>query len=455
MFKMSSLSVNRVDPAPGWADFCLCFLKIGAGSFGGPVDYVRRIILTEHQWLDEEQFLSCYSMAICMPGSLGINLCICVGQMLRGGLGAVAAAIFTLLIPTFVVLIFALGYNTLSHDHRVLELLAGAAAGSSAVIASTTIYLMRIGIKGLRGVLIALCAFILIDCQRLQMFAVMILLIPLGLILFQPKGLAESGSVSEKSDLKGHPFLKQLLLGLLVTGIFFFEHSPAFSRFPSWIHFPGANLTERPGSRGTGNSSCPVSIASGNLKKQAPAPNPAITCVELSEMLLPLSFSGFGGGSTILPCLKNQSVDRYAFIDNDQFVNFFTLSNLTPGPSTMIVALIGYYSCHPWGFISALGGALVALLAMFAPATVIVGLLGQHWFRWRHSPWVASFKKAILTIGIGLLSAATLTISEHSLLSPSLGVIFAVSIILSLWKSPSPAYLVLGSGFAYVLVSSI
>jgi chromate transporter len=94
--------------------------------------------------------------------------------------------------------------------------------------------------------------------------------------------------------------------------------------------------------------------------------------VRLAWTFLWLSFLCIGGGLGIVPEIERQAVTAHQWISSREFVDAYTIAQLTPGPNMKIAAFIGYAARGPLG-------ALVAAVAMFVPPAILTALVSQHW----------------------------------------------------------------------------
>lgn len=80
--------------------FFACF-KIGLMSFGGGLSgWVYQDFVIRRGWISEDDFASSMAMGQMLPGGNVANLVICLGEQLRGPIGA-ATAVFGLLVGPF------------------------------------------------------------------------------------------------------------------------------------------------------------------------------------------------------------------------------------------------------------------------------------------------------------------------------------------------------------------
>src|SRR5204862_3746548 len=121
-----------------------------------------------------------------------------------------------------------------------------------------------------------------------------------------------------------------------------------------------------------------------------------------------LSFICVGGGLGVIPEMQRQVVVRHAWVTAGEFVDGYTLAQLTPGPTMLVVAFVGYRA-------HGLLGAVLATAAMFVPTSIIVVLVAERWQRLRAHRWAESAERALLPIGIGLSAAGAYTLARSAL----------------------------------------
>jgi chromate transporter len=107
----------------------------------------------------------------------------------------------------------------------------------------------------------------------------------------------------------------------------------------------------------------------------------------------------FGGGYVIIPLMQADAVDRTGWMTHAQFLNGVALGQLTPGPVTHTVAVVGYAA-------AGLGGALLAAAIAFAPSFVIVGLGGDRFGRLRASRDARAFLDGAGPAAVGAILGA-------------------------------------------------
>ena len=83
-----------------------------------------------------------------------------------------------------------------------------------------------------------------------------------------------------------------------------------------------------------------------------------------------LSILSIGGSNSVVPEMARHAVEVEHWLTAAQFTDIFAISQTAPGPSNLIVALIGFKVAGFWG-------ALVAQLAMMLPAASLMLLVSR------------------------------------------------------------------------------
>jgi chromate transporter len=170
-----------------------------------------------------------------------------------------------------------------------------------------------------------------------------------------------------------------------------------------------------------------------------------VTYGRLAIVFMVLSLLGFGGGNAIIPQMHADVVDHYHWATSAEFTRFFGLAKLAPGPTTTLAALVGYK-------VAGISGAVVATIAVFVPAGILVYAVGHVWTKLRGNPWRERFSRAIKPVVLGLIWAGVVTLGRGALDGPVTIAIAAIAVIILLRTGWNQAVLVLGAGIAGALV---
>jgi chromate transporter len=118
-----------------------------------------------------------------------------------------------------------------------------------------------------------------------------------------------------------------------------------------------------------------------------------------------LSLLSFGGTNTVLPEMHRQAVSVNHWLTDLEFASVFAISQASPGPSSLIVSLIGLKAA---GWL----GVLVSVVAMFAPSVMVTFAASLAWERFRDAKWRIAAEKGLAPITVGLLLASGLVITR-------------------------------------------
>lgn len=129
---------------------------------------------------------------------------------------------------------------------------------------------------------------------------------------------------------------------------------------------------------------------------------------------LGLSLFSIGGGNTLLTEYHHLSVDQFCWLTSNQFNDLYALAEAAPGPSSMLVGLLGMAAAWQEGPTWALLTALTAEAAILLPSTVLVVIACLSWNRLRDSPWRLAFERAMGPITLGILFAVGVRILQLS-----------------------------------------
>jgi chromate transporter len=104
----------------------------------------------------------------------------------------------------------------------------------------------------------------------------------------------------------------------------------------------------------------------------------------------------YGGGFVIIPLMQADAVDTYHWMTDTEFLNAVALGQVTPGPVTQTVAVVGFAA---YG----IGGGLLAALVAFAPSFAFVLLGARRFDAVRHNAVIRSFLEGAGPAAIGAI----------------------------------------------------
>jgi chromate transporter len=158
--------------------------------------------------------------------------------------------------------------------------------------------------------------------------------------------------------------------------------------------------------------------------------------VRLCLLFLQMSLLAFGGANTILPELQRQVVDVNHMMSAHTFAALFALAQAAPGPNMMVVSLIGWH-------VAGLSGAVLTMVCVVAPSSMLTFLVARAWYRFRDAPWRRTIQRGLIPVTAGLLLSSAALLIKATTLDWSLGGLTAAVTVLLLTTKTHPM-LVLG-----------
>lgn len=178
---------------PQLRDLFKVFLTAGAVSFGGGVlAYLREYLVRQHGWLDDDDFLDALEVSETLPGLNSVNMSVIVGDRMRGAVGA-AVAVVGLMLPGMVVMM-TLGvlWEQQRHNPNVGHFLVGVAASAVGLLLTVTLQLgHKQFVRPLDLMMIAV-TFIAVSVYGISLGWVLLVLGPLAIWLYRPRGAVET-----------------------------------------------------------------------------------------------------------------------------------------------------------------------------------------------------------------------------------------------------------------------
>jgi chromate transporter len=137
------------------------------------------------------------------------------------------------------------------------------------------------------------------------------------------------------------------------------------------------------------------------------------TYLSIAGLFGMLSLLSIGGGNVVLPEMHLRSVNGQHWLTNTQFADIFSISQAAPGPSILIVTLVGYAAGLKTGGVpGAVLGGVIATVAMIVPAASLVYVVTLFWQRAQESNWRIAVEKGFAPLTVGLILATSLVMSR-------------------------------------------
>jgi chromate transport protein ChrA len=441
------------------------FFWIAITTVQGAAGHMRRQIVQQRKLVTEKEFLESFALAEFLPQpDSTFGLAVHIGHRTRGIPGAIVVAV-AMITPSFL-LALLLG-SAFIHFHKVSWVVAGAAGAGAAVCSVIGATLLEIGRKAVidyRDFLLILLVFVLLRYGILHISGVLLWVTPLALWLHRPSRHEKLHGMQEPPGmvptLGFRHFLRRRFdqifnserWGMVLTAVAVVAIMGVISSIEKngpglFEKFQGALIHDHKPKK---EQACPAipfkPLPSGSSDVIPIAP----ICTDLVSTFSALSVCAFGGEETILPCMQRASVSHHNWMDKGDFLNFFSLSFIIPGPS-MLAAFIGLKACSPFGEQWALVGALIAMLALFIPNMAVILAAAHSWDWLNQWRWRPSLGKALLLIASGALAAAFMFIIESAVQSTVSALIAIGCALILLLTDLNPVLIILLSGIAGLL----
>ena len=338
----------------------LAFLKIGTIGFGGGMAIIALMeheLVRKRRVIEAEEFLHGVGLGQIL-GPFAVNTALFIGYRLYGTLGGLIAAC-AFMAPSLVMVLIL---SWLYFSYHAIPALQGAVAGlGPVVIALILSAAWSMGRKAFQSWIAALlCAVATVaGLYRINPFYV----------------LVGAGIVG-------------LTLGTRVGGV---------DRRPPAPAEPEADRVTK--EWGAGAFVWPVSL---------PATAAGASLVKLCVTFLTIGLVFFGGGFALVPVLHQTLVEKLGWLSPQEFIDGVAISNLTPGPISVLATFAGYR-------LRGIVGALVATGALYLPAVVLMLVLCHQYERLKDRRETQAFLAGVIPAVIGLVLSTAVLLASGTL----------------------------------------
>ena len=166
-----------------WTLFKSMFV-LSACTFGGGfviVSLMKKRYVEELRWLEEEEMLDVKAITQSVPGPLPVNASVIIGYRMAGIVGSLVAIGGTILPPMVIISVISLFYNQFRTNPYIATALEVMRAGVAAVIFDVVINLAGNVVKTKRVLYIAMMIIAFIATYLLDVSAMLIILVCLGI----------------------------------------------------------------------------------------------------------------------------------------------------------------------------------------------------------------------------------------------------------------------------------
>ncbi|MGE8392285.1 MAG: chromate efflux transporter [Pseudomonas sp.] len=375
-----------------WQVF-LIFLRLGLTSFGGPVAHLgffRQEFVSRRRWLSERSYADLVTLCQFLPGPASSQVGIALGLSRAGYAGALAAWLGFTLPSALALTLLALGLG------------GYAEAVPAGILHGLKVVAVAIVAQAVWGMARTLCP----DAPR-----IVLMLASAGLVLLLP-GAGAQVAVMVAAAGAGLMLLK-----------------------------PGDSVVHEPLPIGVSQRAGGwwwllfFALLLGLPLLAGLWPDPTLSMIDAFYRTGALVF---GGGHVMLPLLQAEVVPT-GWVGNETFVAGYGAAQAVPGPLFTFAAFLGA-SMH--GPQSGWLGAVLCLLAIFAPAFLLVFAALPFWERLRRNPRLQAAMLGVNAAVVGLLLAALYQPLWTSAIGQPLDVVLALLVLVALMAFKLPPWLV-------------
>lgn len=165
----------------------ISFFKIGAFSFGGGyamLPLLEKELVEKHQWISTTDFIDILAISEMTPGPIAINSATFLGYNVNGVLGA-AIATFAVVLPSFIIItLIYMFMNSFKNSKYVNWIFRGIRPVVLGLIGAAAITVGKTSFVDIKGVMIAVLLFYLVNFRKINPILGIILAGILGVILY-------------------------------------------------------------------------------------------------------------------------------------------------------------------------------------------------------------------------------------------------------------------------------
>ncbi len=383
------------------------FLRLGIIGFGGPLAHIGLMedqCVVRRKWLSREAFLEGLAVCNLLPGPTSTQLSMYLGYIRAGIIGGIISGC-CFIAPAFVlVMILAWAYLHYGTLPAVGALFSSIGPVVVAIIVNTLYRSGQTALKTISSWCIAcvVCIFVLLQLLPPSVNLVAILLASglVGMLLYRkPTSAPEKpAEVKEPSQSGPSTNIKSITILPLLTVRTLLYYLPS-----------------------------DVSLL-----------------LPLALVFLKIGVLMFGGGLVVAPLLQQELVNGPHWLTTKQLLDGLALGQLTPGPVTVVATFAGYAVAGPMG-------GVVATVAVFLPAFVLVLGLSPVLLRIRNVPLAQGFLKGITAGALGAIAAAAVFFGRTAFVDVLSVAIAVVSLLLLLRWNINTFFLIGGAAMIGLL----
>lgn len=291
--------IERQSVAPSFKEALAVWAKIGVLSFGGPAGQIalmHRVLVDEHRWIGEDQFLRALNFCMLLPGPEAMQLATYVGWRLHGTLGGLVAGLLFVLPGALVVLALSIAYALFGHVPLVEAAFVGIKAAVLVIVIEALLRVARRALRRPQDWIVAAAAFIAIFFFAVPFPLVIAAAAVISYVLVENR--PQANSPIETSPLR-------LTDSLCTAGLW----------LALWI--------------------VPLGLVALLFGRDHVFTDIAIFFSKLAVVT-------FGGAYSVLAYMAQQAVETYGWLSAGEMLDGLGLAETTPGPLILVTEFVGF-----------------------------------------------------------------------------------------------------------------
>ncbi|MEO8453213.1 MAG: chromate efflux transporter, partial [Gemmatimonadota bacterium] len=358
-------------PSISLAEATRVWLRIGLSSFGGPAGQIavmHRVLVDEHKWVSEEQFLHALKFCTLLPGPEAQQLATYIGWLLHDVRGGLIAGSLFILPGLLAILGLSILYVTVGQVALVQAVFAGLKPAVLAIVAEALSRIARRALKHRALWFLAGAAFVALFFFKVP-FPIVVL--AAGLIGWvQREAWGEPSSEAEAPASAATRPARARTIRTVVVGLAIW-----------WV---------------------PVGALALGL-------GPRHVLVSQAVFYSKAAVVTFGGAYAALTYVGQKAVEQLHWLLPGQMVDGLALAETTPGPLILVLQFVGFLTTYRLGapvdgIVGGIVGSLVVVWTTFVPSFLFVLAGAPYMETLRRRPRLTGALTAITAAVVGVIA---------------------------------------------------